>query len=106
MAAAIDHGSLVLKTDGKFAKVASMTGAKSGIVMDVYTDMPGMQVYTANGTTIECGKNKSSYKPFCGACFETQFFPESSWHHENFKSCVLKANTKFTTVTEYRFHTV
>ena len=99
-----DH-NYVLKTDGKFAKVASMTGAKSGIVMDVYTDMPGMQVYTANGTTIECGKNKSSYKPFCGACFETQFFPDSI-HHENFKSCVLKANTKFTTVTEYRFHTV
>ena len=97
-----DH-NYVLKTDGKFAKVASMTGAKSGIVMDVYTDMPGMQVYTANGTTIECGKNKSSYKPFCGACFETQFFPDSI-HHENFKSCVLKANTKFTTVTEYRFH--
>ena len=99
-----DH-NYVLKTDGKFAKVASMTGAKSGIVMDVYTDMPGMQVYTANGTTIECGKNKSSYKPFCGACFETQFFPDSI-HHDNFKSCVLKANTKFTTVTEYRFHTV
>ena len=99
-----DH-NYVLKTDGKFAKVASMTGAKSGIVMDVYTDMPGMQVYTANGTTIECGKNKSSYKPFCGAFFETQFFPDSI-HHENFKSCILKANTKFTTVTEYRFHTV
>lgn len=99
-----DH-NFVLKTESEFKKVASMAAAKTGIVMDVYTDMPGMQLYTANGTTIACGKNGSSYKPFCGACFETQFFPDSI-HHENFKSCVLKANTKFTTVTEYRFHTV
>lgn len=99
-----DH-NFVLKTDGEFKKVASMAAAKTGIVMDVYTDMPGMQLYTANGTTIDYGKNGSSYKPFCGACFETQFFPDSI-HHENFRSCVLKANTKFTTVTEYRFYTV
>ena len=75
-----DH-NYVLKTDGKFAKVASMTGAKSGIVMDVYTDIPGMQVYTANGTTIEdAEKIKAHISPFCGACFEL-IFPDSI-HHE------------------------
>ena len=97
-----DH-NFALNNNGTFKKVASMTGAKTNIVMDVYTDLPGMQLYTANGTESESGKNGASYKPFCGACFETQFFPDSI-HHENFKSCILKADTKFTSVTEYRFH--
>ena len=97
-----DH-NYVLKTDGKFAKVASMTGAKSGIVMDVYTDMPGMQVYTANGTTIECGKIKlishSAVHALRHSFSRIPFIMRIS-------RAVLKANTKFTTVTEYRFHTV
>lgn len=97
-----DH-NFVLKNNGAFEKVASMAAAKSGIVMDVYTDMPGMQLYTANGTELEGGKGGTNYHRFCGACFETQFFPDSI-HHDNFKSCVLKAGTKFTSVTEYRFH--
>lgn len=96
-----DH-NYVLKTDGKFAKVASMTGAKSGIVMDVTPICQVCRYILQMEQQLNAGKNKSSYKPFCGACFETQFFPDSI-HHENFKSCVLKANTKFTTVTEYQF---
>ena len=35
-----DH-NWVLKNDGKFAKVAQAAGEKSGIVMEVWTDLPG-----------------------------------------------------------------
>lgn len=96
-----DH-NFVLNNNGTFGLVATMSAAKTGIVMDVYTDLPGMQLYTANATSLSNGKDGCSYEPYAAACFETQFFPDSI-HHENFRSCVLKENTTFTTVTEYRF---
>ena len=42
-----DH-NWVLKNEGRFAKVAEVTSDKSGIRMEVYTDLPGVQMYTAN----------------------------------------------------------
>ncbi len=95
-----DH-NFVLDTDGKMSFAARMDSVESGIVMEVYTDMPGMQLYTANTTSIE-GKGGVHYEPFCGACFETQFFPDSI-HHDNFPSCVLKAGETFESSTVFRF---
>ena len=78
---------------------------ESGIQMDVYTTMPGMQFYTAN--FIEkgrVGKNGSVYGPHHGFCFETQFFPDSP-NKPNFPSCILKANEKFEHETSFKFST-
>lgn len=94
-----------LKNDGKFAKVAEATGDKSGIVMEVYTDLPGVQLYTGNFLSQEPGKDGAVYLRRSGVCFETQFFPDSV-HHENFPSSVCKANEAYHTVTAYRFRLV
>ena len=50
-----DH-NWVLKNNGKFDKVAQAVSEKSGIVMEVWTDLPGMQMYTANFLDNEHGK--------------------------------------------------
>ncbi len=95
-----DHNFVLTeRTDVQLA--ARMRAEESGIVMEVYTDLPGMQLYTAN-TTALTGKNGVHYEPFCGACFETQFFPDSI-HHPNFPSCVLKAEEEFESSTVFRF---
>lgn len=96
-----DHNFVRRNPEG-FGFAAEMESEKSGIVMDVYTDMPGMQFYTANSTELTGGKDGACYHPYSGACFETQFFPDSI-HHDSFKSCILKADTDFKSVTEYRF---
>lgn len=96
-----DH-NFVLNNNGAYARVAAMYSPKTGVMMDVYTDLPGMQLYTANTTQLSGGKGGCQYGQYSAACFETQFFPDGI-HHENFPSCVLKANTPFKTVTEYRF---
>ncbi len=95
-----DH-NFVLNTDGEMGLAAKMDSVETGIVMEVYTDMPGMQLYTANTTSID-GKGGIHYDPFCGACFETQFFPDSI-HHANFPSCVLKAGEEFESSTVFAF---
>ncbi len=60
--------------------VASLYDEKSGRFMEVFTDMPGMQLYSGNfineADPIK-GKGGVSYKKRDGICFETQFFPNS-----------------------------
>lgn len=96
-----DH-NWVLKNDGKFAKVAEAAGDKSGIVMDVYTDLPGVQLYTGNFLDQEPGKDGAVYPHRSGLCFETQYFPDSV-HHAEFPSPVCRANEAYHTVTAYHF---
>ncbi len=98
-----DH-NWVLKNDGKFAKVAQAAGEKSGIVMQVWTDLPGMQMYTANFLDKEAGKDGAVYGCRSAVCFETQYFPDAV-HHVNFESPICKADTCYHTVTSYRFRT-
>lgn len=99
-----DH-NWVLKTEaGEVSLVARMEDEATGRGLAVYTDLPGMQFYTGNflsGT--EKGKGGVVYQRRAGACFETQFFPDSV-HHENFPSPVLKAGEEFKSQTIFHFY--
>jgi aldose 1-epimerase len=76
---------------------------KSGRVMDVITDQPGLQFYTGNflDGTIH-GKGGKPY-PLRGAfCMETQHFPDSP-NQPKFPTTELKLGQTYHTVTVYRF---
>lgn len=96
-----DH-NWALKNNGQFAEVAEAVGDRSGIRMEVCTDLPGVQMYTANFLVKEPGKNGAVYKKQWAVCFETQYFPDAV-HHENFESPVCKAGETYHTMTAYRF---
>ncbi len=96
-----DH-NWCLNNGGKFAKVAQMTSPSTGLNMDVYTDLPGVQVYTGNFLVEEPGKGGAVYRHRQGICFETQFYPDCV-NHDNFPSCILEGGKTFETVTEFRF---
>ena len=98
-----DH-NWVLKNNGKFDKVAQAVSEKSGIVMEVWTDLPGIQMYTANFLDNEQGKNGAVYGIRDAVCFETQYFPDAV-HHENFASPICKKDMPYHTVTSYKFET-
>jgi len=66
--------------------VAVLRGSESGLRMEVFTDLPAMQLYNTADRM----------------CLETQGFPDAI-HHENFPSCVLPAGHSYVTTTEYRF---
>lgn len=89
--------------DGKgFRMVASMESRQTGIAMEVYTDLPGMQFYTGNFLENEKGKEGAVYGKRSGACFETQYFPDAI-HKENFEGPVLKSGERYETTTVYKF---
>ena len=96
-----DH-NWVLKNGGRFAKVAEVTSDKSGIRMEVYTDLPGVQMYTANFLDDEPGKDGATYAARSAVCLETQYFPDTP-NHPNFPSCVVEAGQEYHTTTIYRF---
>lgn len=96
-----DH-NWVLKNEGKFDKVAEVTGDVSGIVMEVWTDLPGVQVYTANFLDHEAGRNGAVYESRSAICLETQYYPDAI-HHDNFPGPICKKGEKYDTKTAYRF---
>lgn len=97
-----DH-NFVLNNQGCYRLVAKLISEKTGRTMEVYTDLPGMQMYTANfldGTLT--GKEGVVYKRRSGVCFETQFYPDAP-NHDNFPSTVVKAGEVYETTTAYKF---
>ena len=96
-----DHNWVLNQKPG-FKKVAEMCGKKSGITMHVFTDLPGMQLYTANFVEHEKGTNGAVYQMRHAACFETQYFPDAI-HKEQFASPVCRKGEPYHTCTMYQF---
>ena len=75
----------------------------SGRELTVWTDQPGVQVYTSNfltGTLI--GISGHTYRQGAAYTFETQHFPNSP-NQPNFPSTELKAGQTFTSTTIFAF---
>lgn len=96
-----DH-NWCLNNQGEFAKVVELSSELSGITMEVYTDLPGVQVYSGNFLKEEIGKDGIVYKKRQGICFETQHYPDAI-NHENFPSPIVKKGEEYKTTTVYKF---
>lgn len=98
-----DH-NYVLKNEGKYALCGKLISQKSGICMEVSTDLPGIQIYSANFLENEKGgKEGRTYGRRSAICFESQYFPDAC-HHENFQSPIVKAGEVYRTKTGYKFN--
>ncbi|KAJ4707486.1 Aldose 1-epimerase [Melia azedarach] len=61
----------------KLKKVAVVHDKKSGRVMELLTNQPGVQFYTANYVKDVKGKGGYMYEAHAALCLETQAFPDS-----------------------------
>ncbi len=86
-----------------FRKVGRLQGDKTGIVMEIYTDQSGMQIYSGNMMEKErvC-KDGAIYGAHHGICFETQAFP-NNLRFSHFPGSILKKGEKYDTVTSFQF---
>ncbi len=83
------------------APAATLTDPGSGRHLAITTDLPGIQVYTANYTD-ETGKEGVHYGFRSGVALETQFYPDAV-NHPEWKQPFVKAGEKFHSETKYRF---
>ncbi len=85
-------------------RAAMLCGAQSGVKLTVWTDMPGMQLYTANFLTERRGKNGTVMQKHGAVCLETQLYP-NAMNCYGFPSPVLRAGTHLHSETVYAFST-
>lgn len=101
-----DHTWVLDKEPGTFGPCAICFSPKSGISMEVQTDQPGVQIYTANWLTGNMrGKGDSRYPARSAICFETQHFPDSP-NKPDFPSTVLRPGDTYESRTTFAFSTV
>ncbi|MCR4604616.1 MAG: galactose mutarotase [Eubacterium sp.] len=99
-----DHNFALMKEPRAYGFAGKVTEKNSGRTMEIYTDLPGLQMYTGNSIGEEKGKNGVVYKRRHGVCFETQFFPDAV-NHPEFASSYLAKGEAFNSVTVYKFTT-
>lgn len=98
-----DH-NWVLNTKGDVSQLAArLSSPQSGIVLEVYTNEPGVQVYSGNfldGTVT--GKKGVVYKQRTGICLETQHYPDSP-NKPMWPSVVLKPGETYNSQCIFKF---
>ena len=97
-----DHNFCVNSWDGKLKEIAQATGDISGIKMNVYTTLPGVQFYAGNFLKGVKGKNSHPMEKRSGFCLETQYYPDTP-HNPEFPQCLYKAGERYISETVYRF---
>jgi aldose 1-epimerase len=98
-----DHNFNINKSGKGMTFTAKVISPKTGIVMEVYTTEPGVQLYTGNfldGSFI--GKNGHTYPKRSAFCLETQHYPDSI-NQPDFPSVILRPNEVFESKTIYQF---
>ena len=102
MANGYDQNFVLKTTAGDASKVAELYDPKSGRAMEVYTDLPGMQLYAGNFLKTTTSKSGYAYGRGDGVCFESQYFPNSC-NIPSFPYKPLKADEEFNSITVYKF---
>lgn len=84
---------------------ARLESAESGIRMDTFTDLPGVQLYSGNFLGDQIGKGGRMFHSRGAVCLETQLYPNAMncW---GFPSPVLRAGQRLRSVTSYAFSAV
>ncbi len=99
-----DHNFVLNNPNEGIRFAASAYHPESRRLLEVFTDMPGIQLYTGNfldGTLPIPGKN-ANYEKRTGFCLETQRFPDAP-NQENFPETTLEPGETFTSKTIFKF---
>lgn len=98
-----DH-NWVLRTRGDVTQMAAkLTSPVTGITMEVYTNEPGVQVYTGNflDGTVK-GKNGVVYPQRASVCLETQHYPDTP-NKAHWPSAILEPGQIYRSQCIYKF---
>ena len=100
-----DHNWVLDRHGSGLELAARLKDPRSGRVLEVLTDQPGIQFYSGNfldGTLV--GTSGRMYRQGDGFALETQHYPDSP-NHPNFPSTVLAPGQRYATTTIYKFST-
>ncbi len=90
-----DHCWVLNHPNSGINKVATLMDVNSGRVLELYTDKPGLHIYTGNFL-------RGSFQPNSGICLETEYFPDSP-NQPNFPITVLRPGEQYKSCTIFKF---
>ena len=100
-----DH-NWIINNSGDINKCfGSLYDPNTGIVMEMFTDQPGVQFYAGNfldGSFV--GKGGVKYPRRSAFCFETQHYPDSP-NHPEWPTTTVRPGEQYLTTTIYKFST-
>lgn len=102
LAGGYDHCWVTGAEPGKSKWIAAVEDFQTGCRMDVLTDLPGVQFYTANFLPRQRGKGGAQYGPRCALCLETEYYPDSP-HFPAFPQPIFEPGKDYQAETIYRF---
>ena len=94
-----DH-NFVLDNGGRLSLCGTLRSPETGIMLALYTDLPGVQLYSANGLH-GAGKGRE-FGPRDAVCLEPQFFP-NAMAVEGWKKPILRAGETWQHRIVYQF---
>uniref|UniRef100_A0A1D1YSM4 Aldose 1-epimerase n=1 Tax=Anthurium amnicola TaxID=1678845 RepID=A0A1D1YSM4_9ARAE len=83
-------------------KAAIVKDGKSGRVLELWTNQPGVQFYTSNTLKDIVGKEGYVYGQYGGLCLETQGFPDSV-NHPEFPSQIVNPGETYNHYMLFKF---
>lgn len=97
-----DHNYCLNSNDGSLTLGAKAKSDQTGIVMEMYTTEPGVQLYSGNYLDDSIQGKGATYDKHHAFCLETQHYPDSP-NQPDFPSVVLMPGETYKQVTEYKF---
>lgn len=97
-----DHNFCVRNWDKSLKRIGQLYEEKSGRCMEVFSDLPGIQIYTGNYLGRCRGRDRKIYKTHGAVCMETQYFPNHI-NEENFVSAIFDVDNPYDSTTIYKF---
>ena len=105
MRGGLDICMIINGKPGTMRRAARLADPGTGIVMDVSTTQPGMQLYSDNiGTRTQVGKGGKTYRTFYSMSLETEGYLDAI-NHPNFPSKLVAPGQPLHEVTEFKFST-
>ncbi|HTN08715.1 aldose epimerase family protein [Agriterribacter sp.] len=101
-----DHDFVLNTKNGNLACAAALSDPSSGRVLKVYSNSPGVHIYTANwwdGTLT--GAQGKLYRQHGAIALETQAFPDAP-NHAHFPNVVLLPGELYQATTIFEFQTI
>lgn len=102
-----DHNWVLDGSSPSLKKAAELYAPDTGRLLEIFTSMPGIHLYTANvmnlpSVNIPNTKDRAAYRKFCGACLMPQYFPDAV-NHPGFPSPILRPGRTYDHTSVYRF---
>jgi aldose 1-epimerase len=98
-----DHNWCISRAKAPVRRVARLTGARSGVSLEISSTEPGLQFYAGGGMRRDVpGLEGIRYGDHAGLCLEPQAWPDAP-NRPEFPPAILRPGEIYEQVSEYRF---